>query len=324
MRILALFIALLCVASSAEYVREYHFDEGSGSQTGEDAMLIGATWIEGFGGHALRFNPAQIGHVKIPGYGDKGQSNDIIRTFAAWVRTRSEASAGLVECKVLDAIGMRLWEGTVTFAYTEWKGGPTAQTEMKINDGKWHYVVGTGDGNDEATIYIDGELAAHISEAGQGNVINAFGPIFVGGMLAGDMDEIYMSPYTMGQGAAKERYENADPAIRDAPALPASTWETTAVLGAPRLAPSHAVAIPSLVNVRMGALVIPLDRSVSGVIYDASGKAVDRIATDKNGVLRWDGVTRNGAAAASGAYMLRLRGNDSYHSVHHLIVTGGR
>jgi hypothetical protein len=323
-RLLTMLLLACSVSFGLEQPKNYHFDEGSGNTTGGDANIMGATWIEGFGGHALRFDPANIGHVRIPGYGDKGQSEDLIRTMAAWVRTRAEGGAGLIDVQVLDAVNLRLWEGKVTYQYTEWKDGPLAESNVTINDGKWHYVVGTGDGNDEARIYVDGEEVAFDQTSGRGSVINAFGDIYVGGMLAGDMDEVYVSPHTMGQNEARNRYEDADPAIRDAAALPASTWSaSTAYRGLPRMLAGDRVKVPSMVNLRLGALVVALDGAVSGAVYDATGKMVRRITADANGALRWDGLTQSGSTAASGPYMLRID-NGTDQSVHHVTVVGGR
>lgn len=322
-KILAMTLLLCTALFAVESPKSYHFDEGSGTMTGGDAQIHGATWIEGFGAHALRFNPAQMGHVNIPGYGNHNQSEDIIRTLAGWVRTRSEGGGSLIEVRVLDFIELRYWQGKVTFAYTEWEEGPFVESDRTINDGKWHYVVGTGDGHGGATIYIDGEHAGSVNEPGRGNVVNAFGDIFVGGMLAGDMDEIFVSPHQMSQSEARERYENGDPSIRDAAALPASTWESTAVVrGAPRLLSPRRGA-PATVDFRTGGLMIPLGAGgAAGIIYNAAGKIVRRLAPSGD-VLQWDGSTDNGASAPCGTYILKLS-TDGERSVHRLTVLGGK
>jgi hypothetical protein len=303
-------IVLICLAVYAQPERTYHFDEGSGSTTGEDdARIMGATWIEGFGSHALRFDPTKMGHVNVPGYGEELYGDDdIILTFAAWVRTRDgEGSAAIVECPVLDYIGLRLYQGKFTFEFTEWQGGPFAVTEQTYNDGKWHYVVGTCNGTNKARIYVDGELAAQATEDSRGNVVNAFGDIFVGGMLLGDMDEVFISPNEMSQDEARRRYQDADPAIRDAPALDASVWGSTTVKwGAPRSTPPLGRGAPATVLPHAGSLP-----SGSGVvIYNVKGR-----------------VMRGGASAAGGisggTYLLRPAEGEASSS-RRMTILGGR
>jgi hypothetical protein len=162
------FVLMLCPAdiSIAELVGYWKFDEGSGNITydlsdynNEGTINGGPMWVVGKIGAALEFDGSD--DFIDCGNDSSLNINDKI-TVAAWVKTTSTAHGYFVsKGTTWDEIGHyaigQEYNVPLTFQLEIAGSGGTIELDsnVAVNDGQWHHIVGVYDDPD-AKVYVDG------------------------------------------------------------------------------------------------------------------------------------------------------------------------
>lgn len=227
-------ILLLCVSVTAggDEVFVLHLDEGSGataydsSGNANNAIVHGATWVDGVSGRALKLNgPSEY----VEAYLNGPVTGDF--SIELWFRNNQTAShhQRLVDFgNSPSEPGFQLSippEGTVII---ENSGGPflNVQTSRQFNDGGWHMVAGVRSGS-AYLLYADGEFIG--STPGS---VGQFDHLFIGKGGAtvpsnyyGIIDEIALYRRALGGAEVRNDYNATRPVVTT---LPATTGATTA------------------------------------------------------------------------------------------------
>ena len=177
----------------AGVIADWRLDDGTGtlavdsSGSGIDALVSGASWVQGIRGMALDFD----GATSMASTSTSLLSNRGSFTLAAWVMPRSTGSrVGLVgqndavEFGFISTAALQLWTS----------GGGSVGAPWPYPMGEWHHVVAMGDGS-RLSIWIDGvEVASQLQSTndygsssdpvrfGGGGVFDASGNFFDGAM----------------------------------------------------------------------------------------------------------------------------------------------
>ncbi len=144
----------------------WFFDEGKGgtakdsSKNGNDGEIIGAQWVAGKFGEALKFEDGA--HVAV---GDFSDYEDKVSIVALIKTPAAPAWSNIIVGPCGDVI-LTLRDHKLNFA------GQCAQpiphntwSKTLLNDDKWHQIAGTYDGK-TVKVYVDGELEASNAAAG--------------------------------------------------------------------------------------------------------------------------------------------------------------
>ena len=144
----------------------WFFDEGNGntakdtSNSGNDGEIIGAQWVAGKFGDALKFEGGA--HVSV---GDFGDYTDKVSIVALIKTPAAPAWSDIIVGPCGDII-FTLQNHKLNFAGQCAQPIPhDAWSTTLLNDDKWHYIAGTYDGKN-AKVYVDGKLEASIAAAG--------------------------------------------------------------------------------------------------------------------------------------------------------------
>ena len=151
---------------------------GDGTKAGNDGNIDGAEWTAGKTGSCLQFSGNAI--VEVP-HSDNLNPGSGSWTVMAWVKTSHEPAAEEGDKIVVrkdtketprvfwglgmygfaaDSIGKAFFQVWVQDA-----GSAYASSKTKINDDKWHHLVGVRDAKKKTiTIYVDGKLEGASAE----------------------------------------------------------------------------------------------------------------------------------------------------------------
>ena len=209
---LALFLVLItmtAVGEAQELVLHLSFDELAGdvakdlSEFGNDATFKGnPKLIDGVFGKALEFDGKTSG--QIPDHASLDIVDGITIEFWAIVKGGEAIQSG-VEKGIAWVSGLynlaALYNGGTILQFFDL---PDACNDdnigPSIQDGEWHFLAGTWDGND-ILLYIDGELEAEMPCKGE--LVPNNDPLFIGArggsgrFLTGALDEIKMYNYAL-------------------------------------------------------------------------------------------------------------------------------
>lgn len=152
-----------------EPVARWSFDEGEGATAADsagkhDAAVVGATWVDGILGGALRFDGDD--------YVDCGSSPGLAPeklTVSLWMRPEAfdgdmylvgKVDTGLTNCDYTIATKA---DATVEFYFGETTlRRVSLRSQRAIRPGEWIHVIATRDGS-RASLYLDGRLDASVS-----------------------------------------------------------------------------------------------------------------------------------------------------------------
>ena len=204
-----LLITMTAIGEAQELVLHLSFDELTGdvakdlSQFGNDATFKGnPKLIDGVFGKALEFDGKTSG--QIPDHASLDIVDGITIEFWAIVKGGEAIQSG-VEKGIAWVSGLynlaALYNGGTILQFFDL---PDACNDdnigPSIQDGEWHFLAGTWDGND-ILLYIDGELEAEMPCKGELKPNND--PLFIGArggsgrFLTGALDEIKMYNYAL-------------------------------------------------------------------------------------------------------------------------------
>ncbi|MFC1636744.1 LamG-like jellyroll fold domain-containing protein [Planctomycetota bacterium] len=195
---------VLTGTARAELVGWWRFDEGSGimasdtSGTGNDGALNGGPqWVAGKVGGALEFDGSNdyVDCGSDPSLNINGQL-----TVAAWVRTTSTAHAYYVsKGTAWDEIGHyaigQEYNVPMTFQFEIAGSGGTLELDsnVAINDGEWHHVLGTYD-DPVVRVYVDGVVVEENTAAPNRLTGSTVGGLTIGQrgseIISGTIDEV--------------------------------------------------------------------------------------------------------------------------------------
>ena len=202
-------ISVTTICDAQELVLHLSFDELEGkvakdlSEFGNDATFKGSPkLIEGVFGNALEFDGKTAG--QIPDHASLDIVDGITIEFWAIVKggeaIQSGVEKGTAWVSGLYNLAALYNSGTILQFFdlpdpcNDDNIGPT------IQDGEWHFLAGTWDG-DDILLYIDGELEAEMPCKGELKPNND--PLFIGArggsgrFLTGALDEIKMYNYAL-------------------------------------------------------------------------------------------------------------------------------
>jgi hypothetical protein len=158
----------------------WFFDEGKGgtakdsSKNGNDGEIVGAEWVAGKYGEALKF--AGGAHVAV---GDFADYTDKV-SIAALIKTPAAPAWSDIIVGPCGDVIFTLQNHKLNFA------GQCAQpiphntwSKTLLNDDKWHQIAGTYDGK-KVNVYVDGVLEASNAAAG---------PFIAGAKYIGSRDD---------------------------------------------------------------------------------------------------------------------------------------
>lgn len=204
-----LLITMTAVGEAQELVLHLSFDELAGdvakdlSEFGNDATFKGnPKLIDGVFGKALEFDGKTSG--QIPDHASLDIVDGITIEFWAIVKGGEAIQSG-VEKGIAWVSGLynlaALYNGGTILQFFDL---PDACNDdnvgPSIQDGEWHFLAGTWDGND-ILLYIDGELEAEMPCKGE--LVPNNDPLFIGArggsgrFLTGALDEIKMYNYAL-------------------------------------------------------------------------------------------------------------------------------
>ena len=204
-----LLITMTAIGEAQELVLHLSFDELTGdvakdlSDFGNDATFKGnPKLIDGVFGKALEFDGKTSG--QIPDHASLDIVDGITIEFWAIVKGGDAIQSG-VEKGIAWVSGLynlaALYNGGTILQFFDL---PDACNDdnigPSIQDGEWHFLAGTWDGND-ILLYIDGELEAEMPCKGELKPNND--PLFIGArggsgrFLTGALDEIKMYNYAL-------------------------------------------------------------------------------------------------------------------------------
>ncbi len=202
-------ITMTAVGEAQELVLHLSFDELAGdvakdlSEFGNDATFKGnPKLIDGVFGKALEFDGKTSG--QIPDHASLDIVDGITIEFWAIVKGGEAIQSG-VEKGIAWVSGLynlaALYNGGTILQFFDL---PDACNDdnigPSIQDGEWHFLAGTWDGND-ILLYIDGELEAEMPCKGE--LVPNNDPLFIGArggsgrFLTGALDEIKMYNYAL-------------------------------------------------------------------------------------------------------------------------------
>ncbi len=202
-------ITMTAVGEAQELVLHLSFDELTGdvakdlSEFGNDATFKGnPKLIDGVFGKALEFDGKTSG--QIPDHASLDIVDGITIEFWATVKGGEAIQSG-VEKGIAWVSGLynlaALYNGGTILQFFDL---PDACNDdnigPSIQDGEWHFLAGTWDGND-ILLYIDGELEAEMPCKGE--LVPNNDPLFIGArggsgrFLTGALDEIKMYNYAL-------------------------------------------------------------------------------------------------------------------------------
>jgi hypothetical protein len=208
-----LVLGLAAGIANADLVGYWKFDEGSGNTaydlsnyTNDGTINGGPKWVAGKIGAALEFDGSDD-------YVDCGNDpslniNDRI-TVAAWVKTTSTAHGYFVSKGTAwdetghYAIGQE-YNVPMTFQFEIAGSGGTVELDsnVAVNDGQWHYIVGTYD-DTVVRVYIDG--VEENSSTGTNRLTDsAIGGLTIGqrggNIISGTIDEVRIYNHALTEG----------------------------------------------------------------------------------------------------------------------------
>ena len=144
----------------------WFFDEGNGNTTkdttnnGNDGEIIGAQWVAGKFGEALKFEGGA--HVAV---GDFGNYTDKV-SIVALIKTPAAPTWSDIIVGPCGDIIFTLQNHKLNFAGQCAQPIPhDAWSTTLLNDDEWHYIAGTYDGKN-AKVYVDDKLEASIAAGG--------------------------------------------------------------------------------------------------------------------------------------------------------------
>ncbi len=202
-------ITMTAVGEAQELILHLSFDELAGdvakdlSEFGNDATFKGnPKLIDGVFGKALEFDGKTSG--QIPDHASLDIVDGITIEFWAIVKGGEAIQSG-VEKGIAWVSGLynlaALYNGGTILQFFDL---PDACNDdnigPSIQDGEWHFLAGTWDGND-ILLYIDGELEAEMPCKGE--LVPNNDPLFIGArggsgrFLTGALDEIKMYNYAL-------------------------------------------------------------------------------------------------------------------------------
>ena len=159
----AIFVGLMFTGVSSALDPEtiagaWLLDEGKGkvakdfSKNGNDGEILGnPKWVEGVFGKALEFDGADD-HINC----GNGKSLDLTESFTlmAWGKYTTSASIDFMNHTGCWGYFLATWENKINFPQ---QCDAASSIGKNLNDGKWHHVAGTYDG-EKVILYYDGEL----------------------------------------------------------------------------------------------------------------------------------------------------------------------
>ena len=213
--VLAAFLILVCSMYSYaanDLALHLSFDEGSGniandsSAFNNDCALNGnVQWIDGVFGKAIELDGATWGEV--------ADADSLDLTDALTIETWAKIPAGGEGTQSAVEKGAAWIEGEYNLAALY--GGGTllqmrdlpancadANVGSSIQDGEWHFLVGTWDGG-TLRLYIDGNLDAEMECAG--TLLTNNDPLYIGArggtqrFITGALDEVKVYNYALSQ-----------------------------------------------------------------------------------------------------------------------------
>jgi hypothetical protein len=155
---------------SQHAVALWNFDEGSGttlkdiSGNGHHGNIVGATWVKGSWGSALRFDRDKRNYVKIPD--SLALHVQPPYTLGVWFRTTSSKNNAVYLVKsggTFTGCGLYFYGDSMAM-YVDAKGVDQqlyhkGNGSKSLPDGTWHHVMGTC-GNGKMTLFLDGQVFA--------------------------------------------------------------------------------------------------------------------------------------------------------------------
>lgn len=197
----------------------WKFDEGFGTTTRDSTSsnytgtLSSATWLTEdmcVTGKCLRFDGStstvNIDNAALNNFGDYGASTGF--TLQAWVRTEA-TSGGVVmfgaSANNTQFMGLGITAGKLSMNYrtdnNNEMGGNGLVGVTAINDGTWHLVTATRNGN-VFSVYVDGILSASLTDSTTFNTmttnrqtVGALRRLTNASFLQGDVDEVKLYSY---------------------------------------------------------------------------------------------------------------------------------
>jgi hypothetical protein len=169
-------------------------EEGSGSNlsdgsgNGHDGKIIGdVNWVDGKFGTALEFPGTLSDFVEVPTDSDLEITESI--TLMAWILTSEQVAADIVGKDDGSDRNYNIHVATSGKLFLNGGGRVAMPGTTPINDGQWHHVCGTWDG-DTARIYVDGMEEASMPYGGPIDRSNV--PVKIGLRGSGEgVDRIY-------------------------------------------------------------------------------------------------------------------------------------
>ncbi len=194
----------------------WHMDEASGnvvdsSGNGNTGTSNGTTVVAGKLGNARSFN----GSTDYISIADSSSLNPSAITAETWIKTTDTGVSKSILGKA---------SGCATSGYIMWLnenyvgagkpgffvGSWWVDANITINDGLWHYLVGTYDGTD-AKIYVDGVLSNSASHPGANlsstNPLQIGGSTYCGNAFNGTLDEVHISNYALSAAEILANYQ---------------------------------------------------------------------------------------------------------------------
>ena len=204
-----IFITMTAVSESEDLVLHLSFDELAGdvakdsSEFGNDATFKGnPKLIDGVFGKALEFDGKTSG--QIPDHASLDIVDGITIEFWAIVKggeaIQSGVEKGIAWVSGLYNLAALYNGGTILQFFDLPEPCNDDNIGPSIQDGEWHFLAGTWDG-DDILLYIDGELEAEMPCKGELEPNND--PLFIGArggsgrFLTGALDEIKMYNYAL-------------------------------------------------------------------------------------------------------------------------------
>jgi PKD repeat protein/predicted nucleic acid-binding Zn ribbon protein len=212
-----------CAVTAASPVAELHFDEGAGniahdsSGHGNNAMIHGATWVDGLTGKALLYDGVND-YTELPHPGILSQG-----TIEGWVRFSkvpgTYPAGGWMWITISrypidqysDGVDFGVHPGnSKNLAFGIWsdQGWNWADSGVQPQANKWYYLVGTW-GPAGIKTYIDGELKG--TNSYKGGLWNQTKYCYLGantwkGYVNGIIDNVVISPTALSPSEIHSRY----------------------------------------------------------------------------------------------------------------------
>lgn len=166
----SLILSYTVYSADESLVGRWPFDENSGSIAadasggGHDGNILGPTWVQGKYGSALQFDGTDD-TVEIPHHADFDLATF---TITLWINVQSSTDGAfrtIIGKDVSPAgqprnFGVYIKDsGVLGVNYTSGGSWSSAEADIVVSDGQWHYIAFTYDGSSLRS-FVDGQLSA--------------------------------------------------------------------------------------------------------------------------------------------------------------------